>query len=222
MASLPADLHANPVERANQKSTSQKGAIRRALPLMVIAVLLLGGAAMTAKAIYIPIKAHVAQVLLTRAFDASVHSGTPVKPWSWADTAPIARITVPRLGASDVVLSGGSGEAMAFGPTALVDDRARALTVLAAHRDTHFEFVQDLRIGDLAEMERLDGSTATYRITHFETVRWDEFVHPADGRSYGDGGLLVLTTCYPFGTAAPGPLRRIAWGQREGELVQTP
>jgi len=194
----------------------QKGAFMRALPLLVIVGLLLSGAGVTAKALYIPVKAEVAQVLLTRAFNASVESGSPVKPWSWADTAPIARITVPRLGKSEVVLSGGSGEAMAFGPTALVDDPARALTILAAHRDTHFEFVQDLVPGDLVEMERLDGSHTTYRITHLETVRWDEFAHPHDGRSIGDGGLLALTTCYPFGSSTPGPLRRVAWAELLG------
>jgi len=200
-----------------QPRADKKGATARTLPLMVIAALFLSGAVVTAKALYIPVKAEVAQVLLTHAFNASVEGGVPVKPWSWADTAPVARITVPRLDASDVVLSDGSGEAMAFGPTTLVDEPARALTVLAAHRDTHFEFVRDLRTGDMVEMERIDGIKAAYRITHFETVRWDEFVHPSDGRSYGDGGLLVLTTCFPFGTTMPGPLRRVAWA----ELVET-
>lgn len=195
----------------------KKGAIRRALPLIVIAALFVSGAAVTAKALYIPMKAEVAQVLLSRAFEAGVENGAPVKPWSWADTAPIARITVPRLGASDVVLSGGSGEAMAFGPSALVDDPARALTVLAAHRDTHFEYVRDLKAGDHLALERIDGTRAHFRITHFETVRWDEFTHPHEGHSYGDGGLLVLTTCFPFGTSTPGPLRRVVWAELMGD-----
>lgn len=194
-----------------------KGASQRALPSIIIAALLLSGVAMTAKALYIPLKAEVAQVLLDRAFDQSLNSGAPVKPWSWADIAPIARISVPRLGASDVVLSGGSGEAMAFGPSALVDDQHRALTIMAAHRDTHFEFVQDLRKGDMVELERIDGSEAAYRITHMETVRWDEFAHPHDGRGFGDGGLLALTTCYPFGSNTPGPLRRVAWAELVSE-----
>ncbi len=195
---------------------TKKGAMHRALPIMVIAALVLSGAAVTAKALYIPVKAEVAQVLLERAFTASVETGAPVKPWSWADTAPIARISVSRLGASDVVLSGGSGEAMAFGPSALVDDPSRGLTVLAAHRDTHFEYVRDLRAGDQLTLERIDGTSARYRITHFETVRWDEFTHPHEGYSYGDGGLLMLTTCFPFGTSTPGPLRRIVWAERMG------
>ncbi|KEO88029.1 hypothetical protein EH30_01245 [Erythrobacter sp. JL475] len=189
---------------------ASKGGIGRALPLLLCAILLLSGAALTAKALYIPIKAEVAQVLLNRAFDQSLATGTPVKPWSWADTAPMARITVPRLGASDVVLSGGSGEAMAFGPTAMVDDPARRVTILAAHRDTHFLFVRDLMAGDQILMERIDGTRARYRVTGFETLRWDEFSYPADGGE----GVLALTTCFPFDTHTPGPLRRVAWAQR--------
>ena len=197
----------------SKRRAHKKGAIIRALPLMVIAALLLSGAAVTAKALYIPVKAEVAQILLDRAFNKSVENGIPIKPWSWADTAPIARIRVPHLGASEVVLSGGSGEAMAFGPTALVDDPARGLTILAAHRDTHFEFVQDLKAGDIVTLERIDTSSASFRITNLETVRWDEFTHPNEGRSFGGGGLLALTTCYPFGSNTPGPLRRVAWAE---------
>lgn len=189
---------------------ASEGGIGRALPLLLCAILLLSGAALTTKALYIPVKAEVAQVLLNRAFDQSLATGTPVKPWSWADTAPMARISVPRLGASDVVLSGGSGEAMAFGPTAMVDDPARRVTILAAHRDTHFMFVRDLKAGDEIVMERIDGTRARYRVTGFETVRWDEFSYPADGGE----GLLALTTCFPFDTHTPGPLRRVAWAQR--------
>ena len=115
--------------------------------------------------------------------------------------------------ASEIVLSGGSGEAMAFGPTALIDQPARGITVLAAHRDTHFEFVADLTPGDEIAFERIDGSAALYRITQLETVRWDEFTHPHDGHGFGDGGLLALTTCYPFDSDTPGPLRRVAWAE---------
>ena len=187
-----------------------KGEWWRALPLLLIGAVLLAGIALTAKALYIPVKAEVAQVLLARAFDESVEQGVPVKPWSWADTAPLAKVIAPRLGVSEIVLSGGSGEAMAFGPTALVDDPASRVTVLAAHRDTHFEFVQVLKIGDEITLERIDGSSVSYRVASFETVRWDEFTYPADGA----GGLLALTTCYPFDTDRPGPLRRVAWAHR--------
>ena len=200
-----------PVQSA-ERARAPKGGLARALPRLMIAVLLLSGAALIAKALYIPVKAEVAQVLLARAFDASLEEGTPVKPWSWADTAPVARIKVDRLGVSDIVLSGGSGEAMAFGPTEVLDDRARGVTILAAHRDTHFTFIRDLKIEDEITLERIDGSHAAYRVRGFETVRWDEFTYPAHG---GDG-LLALATCWPFGSQTRGPLRRVVWAERVG------
>ncbi len=202
---MPAAL----AHQAIKGRADMKGVLQRALPLMLFAAVMVAGLGLTAKALYIPVKAEVAQILLARAFEDSVDQGTPVKPWSWADTAPMARVSVARLGVNEVVLSGGSGEAMAFGPTAVLDDTARNVTVLAAHRDTHFEFVQNLRTGDKVTLERIDGTSEHYEVRAFETVRWDEFGVPDHST-----GLLALTTCYPFDTDTPGPLRRIAWAQR--------
>lgn len=184
----------------------------RLIPLALLTAITLLGAGLVAKALYIPLKAEVAQILLDRAFSQSVASGEPVKPWSWADTVPVARVSAARLGVSEVVLSGGSGEALAFGPTALVDARGAGASVLAGHRDTHFTFIAELQTGDQITLERIDGSVEAFRITHFETVRWDEFAYPTNGGA----GLLALTTCYPFGTDEPGPLRRVAWAARIG------
>ncbi|BDI60361.1 sortase domain-bontaining protein [Qipengyuania nanhaisediminis] len=189
-----------------QKPAERLPGLFRAL----FALALLAGMGLVAKGLYIPVKAGIAQILLDRAFERSVAAGEPVKPWRWADTAPLARIGVERLGVSEVVLSGGSGEAMAFGPTAILDDPARRIAVLAAHRDTHFAFVRDLASGDVITFDRIDGTSTRFRVTRLETVRWDEFSVPA-----GDGGgLLALATCYPFGSHRPGPLRRIAWAER--------
>ena len=46
----------------------------------------------------------------------NVATGSAVKPWSWADTWPVARIAVPRLGRHAIALAGSSGQALAFGP----------------------------------------------------------------------------------------------------------
>src|ERR1700755_2904480 len=76
----------------------------------LIAIVLCG------QALWIHAKAFLAQVLLERAFAASLASGYAVKPWPWADTWPVARIEVPRLHRSAIVLAGSSGQALAFGP----------------------------------------------------------------------------------------------------------
>lgn len=178
----------------------------RALCLAICAL----GLATMAQAAWIPAKAALAQVLLDQAFDASLAEHRAVKPWPWADTAPVARVSVARLGVSDVVLSGGSGQAMAFGPTELRGgDR---VTVLAAHRDTHFAFVRNLEPGDEVTVERIDGTRQRYRVTGFQTVRWNRFAVPSDPAR----PLLALTTCWPFGATEHGPWRRVAWAEAVG------
>ena len=87
------------------------------MPRLILPLLLaITGLALFGQGAYIHAKALVAQVLLERAFDESIASGHPVKPWSWADTWPVARIEVKRLHASTIVLAGTSGQALAFGP----------------------------------------------------------------------------------------------------------
>jgi sortase A len=125
------------------------------------------------------------------------------------------------------VLPGGSGEAKAFGPAAILDLPQSGVTVLAAHRDTHFEFVRDLEAGNALTLERIDGSKAGDRITSLSTLRregggtavgrrwegggtavgqrWYEFTCPVSSHA----ALLALTTCYLFGSDTPGPLRRV-------------
>src|SRR5437868_933416 len=74
------------------------------------------GAAFVLHAAYIPAKAAIAQVLLEQAWAKAQNGAVLVKPWPRADIAPVAQISVPRLGERDIVLEGVSGQAMAFGP----------------------------------------------------------------------------------------------------------
>lgn len=151
-------------------------------------------------------KAQLAQVLLERAFSQSIASGEPVKAWSWADTWPVARLEISRLQASAIVLRGGSGEALAFGP-ALLDETARigepGTAVIAAHRDTHFSFLKDVVAGDLIRLTRDDGLVFTYRVTGTTVVDWNQ----SGIDRHAMGFNLVLSTCYPFGAITRGPLR---------------
>ena len=138
------------------------------LVLALIGLILFGDGA------YIHAKAWLAQVLLERAFDRSVATGQAVKPWSWADTWPVARIEVKRIGASAIVLSGSSGQALAFGPGHVefsADAGERGVAVYSAHRDTHFRFLKDVRIGDEIEVTTRDGKTFRYRADSHSVVR---------------------------------------------------
>lgn len=172
------------------------------LPLALIGAILFGDGA------YIHAKAWLAQLLLERAFDRSVATGQPVKPWSWADTWPVARIEVKRIGASAIVLEGTSGQALAFGPGHLhqtVDAGERGVAIYAAHRDTHFHFLRNVAVGDVIDVTRSDGQRFRYRADSSAVVRFD-----ASGLdAAAEGFELVLATCWPFDAVTSGPERYI-------------
>jgi sortase A len=170
------------------------------LVLALVGMLLFGDGA------YIHAKAWLAQMLLERAFDRSIATGQPVKPWSWADTWPVARIEVKRIGASAIVLEGASGQALAFGPGHLqqtVDAGERGIAVYAAHRDTHFRFLRDVAIGDLIDVTRSDGKRFRYRADSSAIVRFDASGIDPTARDFE----LVLATCWPFDAVTSGPDR---------------
>jgi sortase A len=173
-----------------------------ALVLAFIGLLLFG------QGVYIHAKALVAQVLLERAFGKAIVSGHNVKPWSWADTWPIARIEVKRLHASTIVLAGSSGQALAFGPghVELTPEAGeRGVAVYSAHRDTHFRFLKDVVLGEEIDVTRSDGKTFRYRADGSSVVRFD-----ASGIDpLSSGYELVLSTCWPFDAVTPGPGRYI-------------
>jgi len=181
------------------------------LPFYLLAVC---GLWMIGQGATIPAKAWLAQILLERAFEQGLASHRPVKAWPWADAAPIARIRVPRLGVDEIVLSGGSGEAMAFGPSLIPGSGrlgTRGTAVFAAHRDTHFAFLGDVRPGDLILVEELDGRTTSYRAGTGRIVRYDGFGVDRHARRPS----IAMVTCWPIGSSERGPLRYIVRADRE-------
>ena len=74
--------------------------------LVLALTIALAGLVLLGQGAYIHAKALLAQVLLERAFAETIATGRDVKPWSWADTWPVARIEVKRIGASAIVLAG--------------------------------------------------------------------------------------------------------------------
>jgi len=156
-------------------------------------------------AAWIPAKAELAQWLIARSWETAEAGGTAPPPWPWADTRPAAVLEAPALGIRQYVLEGNSGRNLAFGPT-FSDGTARGRDlVINGHRDTHFAFLRELRIGDRLGVRR-DGATAWYAVARTEVV---------DSRTQGlvvDPGVdrLALVTCYPFDSPhAGGPLRYV-------------
>jgi len=185
----------------------------RRLALSAAAVAALGGV-FIGEAIWIKAKAAVAQVLLDRAFAETVAAGEPVKPWSWADTWPVAKISVPRLKTSAIALAGSSGQAMAFGPGHVertAEPGGAGTAVYAAHRDTHFAFLGQLVAGDEILVTGAGGHTFAYRVTGTSIVRFDDSGIAADA----GGQNLALVTCWPLDGSLRGPLRYVVHARME-------
>jgi sortase A len=178
-----------------------------------IALLALYGAILIGDGIYIKAKAQLSQFLLARAFAAELR-GEDAKPWPWADFTTEAKVSAPRLGKNAIVLAGASGEALAFGPAWLTNTPRpgdEGTSVIAAHRDTHFRWLKDVKPGDEIDVTRRDGERLTFKAGEGRVVSWDNSgIDPA-----AQGHHLVLATCWPFGATERGPLRYIV----EAELV---
>jgi sortase A len=169
-------------------------------------LLALAGLLLFGHGAFIHAKAFVAQILLERAFAQTLATGQMTKPWSWADTWPVARIAIKRLNVSAIVLAGSSGQALAFGPGHVeqtADAGERGVAVYAAHRDTHFRFLKDVAIGDEIEVTRGDGRIYRYRVDGTSVVRFDSSGIDAASLGYE----LVLSTCWPFDAVMGGPER---------------
>jgi sortase A len=186
------------------------------MPRFILPLLLaLIGLILFGQGAYIHAKALLAQVLLEHAFEKTVATGRETKPWSWADTWPVARIEVKRLHASTIVLAGSSGQALAFGPGHVErtpDAGERGVAVYSAHRDTHFRFLKDVAIGDEIDVKRQDGQTFRYRVDRTSVVRFDASgIDPLAG-----GHELVLSTCWPFDALTQGPERYLVHATMNG------
>jgi sortase A len=179
----------------------------------------LAGLVLFGQGAYVHAKAMVAQVLLKRAFSETIAASRNVKPWPWADTWPVARIEVQRLGASAIVLEGSSGQALAFGPghVELTPEAGeRGVAIYSAHRDTHFRFLKDVKIGDEILITRRDGKKFRYRIDGASVVRFD-----ASGIDPLSGGYeVVLSTCWPLDAITPGPMRYVVHAEMIGKTAE--
>jgi sortase A len=198
------------------RSVSQPQLRSRAAVAALVVVLGLSGVVLVGQGLYIFAKAQVAQVLLNRAFTEAIATGRSVKPWSWADTWPVARVEVPRLKESRIVLAGASGQALAFGPGHVPNTAqpgSSGTAVIAAHRDTHFSFVGELINGDEIRVTRIDGKSFRFTVSNTKIVPWNKsgIIANAEGRN------LVLSTCWPLNAKIPGTLRYLVFAEAISE-----
>ncbi|MBI5612856.1 MAG: class GN sortase [Gammaproteobacteria bacterium] len=182
---------------------------------------LLSGLWQTAQGLYIPAKAVVAQQLLQLAWERTQAGARVARPWPWADTHPVARLTVPELDIDQIVLEGASGRTLAFGPGLLpgsVPAGDAGHIVISGHRDTHFRFLAELAPGARIYLTGADGARHAYRVDDTQVVDMRQY----RGLTECDGRCLTLVTCYPFDAVVPGgPLRFLVFAREESNADAT-
>ncbi|MCT8986166.1 class GN sortase [Shewanella phaeophyticola] len=150
-------------------------------------------------------KAHFAQFLIERAFEQTLVDNQPHKPWSWADTHPVAKMRLLQthaqgtqaLGSDLYVLAGASGRNLAFGYSLMLGGAGvgeQGNTIIAGHRDSHFMRLQYVNVGDMIELYSATGKLQVYQITATQVVHETA----TEVLNQTENSQLTLITCYPF------------------------
>ncbi len=150
-------------------------------------------------------KAHFAQFLIQQAWQQTLIDQKPHKPWSWADTYPVAKLTLLADGGEGkyrkseplYVLSGASGRNLAFGPATLDGaglDAFEGSRVIAGHNDTHFSILNGIKPGQKINIQSADEHEQLFRVTSTQIVHESDVyqLEPIHSQQ------LTLITCYPF------------------------
>lgn len=178
----------------------------------IVMLLFFGGICLLSSSFYIKAKACVAQLLLENAWQRTIESGIPVKPWPWADTWPVARLQWPEEGISLIVLEGAFGSALAFGPGRMENSAmpgATGISIICGHRDTVFSFLKHVKYGERFFMQTQDGRLRQFVVTGI-TVQDAKNIRL---QVEADEPRLTLVTCYPFDGIVPSELRYLVYAE---------
>lgn len=127
--------------------------------------------------------------------------------------APLALVSVPRLQLEVPVFSGTSEEQLDIGagwlPTTAELSDPNGNIAIAAHRDSWFRPLKDIRIGDTVAVTTASG-LEQYTVIEYQVVTPDDtsvLAHSRDKR-------LTLITCYPFYFVGNAPYRFVVTARK--------
>jgi sortase A len=187
---------------------------------IVASLLFVLGSWLIGQGLWIHVKAVAAQWLLQNAWHETLKSQQAVKPWPWADTWPVGRLIVPRLGINQIILADASGRSLAFGPGKVgnrkFSDAKNESLIVSGHRDTHFSFLRDVQRGDAMTLQTVQGDWLKYVVE--ETAVLDSQTDQLF--RYQKEASLLLITCHPFDALLPGgPFRYVVKARAVAPLV---
>jgi len=116
---------------------------------------------------------------------------------------PVLRLQSEKHDQDLIVLSGDTGNVLAFGPglsseTSYVNDSSSLM--ISAHRDTHFAFLEHVAIGDEITVTGIDNISYSYQVSSIEIVDTDHY----DIIIRENQSEIKLVTCYPFNAVVTG------------------
>ncbi|MFT2089676.1 class GN sortase [Paraglaciecola sp. 2405UD69-4] len=177
-----------------------------------VALLLTLGAYQFSSGLYIFAKAELAQQLIARAWHKNLTSEQKYKPWPWADTYPIAKLSIENK--NWFILAGASGRNLAFAPShvsATPKPGEQGNSVIVGHRDTQFNRLKDLQTGDIISVSTGD-KTHNFKVTQLRIAHESQLEYMENHESINginlDEPSLTLITCYPFDSVLPNPTHR--------------
>jgi len=187
-----------------------RGPVTIRMVWIVGSLLFVLGSWLIGQGLWIHVKAAAAQWLLQQAWDETLKTQQPAKPWPWADTWPVGRLIVPRLGINQIILADASGRSLAFGPGKVgngkFSDAKNESLIVSGHRDTHFSFLRDVQPGEIINLQTVQGDWLRYVVE--ETAMLDSQTDQL--LRYQEKANLLLITCFPFDALLPGgPLRYV-------------
>ena len=189
--------------------------IKRIKLIHVYGAILTLAIALIANACYMQSKAWLAQVLINQSWQESMAKGERIRPWPWSDTWPVSRLIMPQHQVDLILLAGDDGRTLAFGPgvrlSAALPGQA-GVSMISAHRDTYFEFLENVKIGESFTIQNTQGKYLRYRITATEIIDQPVLHTPLSTKT----PQIVFVTCYPFhALTSGGPQRYIVYAELE-------
>lgn len=179
------------------------------------------GFALFGQGFYLGGKALLAQSLMESAWQKTAASGDVHLPWSWMDAHPVARLSIAGDERSHIVLNTDSGQALAFGPAIIQGTKDTDMLAIAAHKNTQFQYLEQVKLGDIIRLERPEGEVLEYRVSYMNILDSRvQGIYIAD--SAETPSRLALVTCYPFDAISfNGPMRYVVYAERIGTLGES-
>jgi sortase A len=174
-------------------------------------ILMIGGILLLAYAGYVVTEASAYQTIEIRRFE---YSKLPAQRRILAEGEVIGEIAVARLGLKAIVVQGDSPRILRravghISETALPGEFGNV--ALAAHRDTFFHPLREIRPGDIVTLN-IPGQQFRYEVDSTSVVSPSE----SGVLQHSSRRELTLITCFPFGYVGPAPNRFVVHAREIG------